>query len=106
MDRRKYPGRIESVLRDGHEVGHHGYLHEWIDPDFPDLEREALEKGLGALKATLGVRPAGYRSPAGKTSQNLVALLAEQQYDSSLQDDLVPYQLRKAGGLPGPIELP
>jgi peptidoglycan-N-acetylglucosamine deacetylase len=104
----KYQGRIQSVLRDGHEVGHHGYLHEWIDPDFPEQEREALEKGLAALKATLGVRPSGYRSPAGETSENMVALLAEYQflYDSSLQDDIIPYQLRIAGGPPSAIELP
>jgi peptidoglycan-N-acetylglucosamine deacetylase len=104
----KYIDRIQAVLRDGHEVGHHGYLHEWINPDFPEQEREALEKGLAALKTTLGVRPSGYRSPAGETSQNLVALLAEYGflYDSSLQDDINPYQLQTAGGLSSPIELP
>ena len=104
----KYRSRIEAMLRDGHEVGHHGYLHEWIDPDFPDQEREALEKGLEALKRTVGVRPNGYRSPAGETSENLVALLAEHNflYDSSLQDDIQPYQLRVGGTRPGPIELP
>lgn len=104
----KYEGRIQSVVRGGHEVGHHGYLHEWIDPDFPEQEKEALEKGLAALKATLGVRPSGYRSPAGETSENMVGLLAAYGflYDSSLQDDIRPYQLRIAGGLPGPIELP
>jgi peptidoglycan-N-acetylglucosamine deacetylase len=104
----KYVDRIQAVLRDGHEVGHHGYLHEWIDPEFPEQEREALEKGLTALKTALGVRPVGYRSPAGETSQNLVALLAEYGflYDSSLQDDINPYQLKTVGGFPGPIELP
>src|ERR1700733_4927510 len=65
----KYASRVESVLRDGHEVGHHGYLHEWIDPDFPEREREALEKGLAALKTSVGVTPSGYRSPAGETSE-------------------------------------
>jgi peptidoglycan-N-acetylglucosamine deacetylase len=104
----KYVDRIQVVLRDGHEVGHHGYLHEWIDPEFPEQEREALEKGLTALRTALGVRPVGYRSPAGETSQNLVALLAEYGflYDSSLQDDINPYQLKTVGGFPGPIELP
>ena len=104
----KYQDRIEAMLRDNHEVGHHGYLHEWIDPDFPEREREALEKGLEALKKTVGVRPSGYRSPAGETSENMVGLLAEYKflYDSSLQDDINPYQLRLAGGVPGPIELP
>lgn len=104
----KYGSCVEAMLRDGHEVGHHGYLHEWIEPDFPDREREALEKGLEALKRTVGVRPSGYRSPAGETSENLVALLAEHNflYDSSLQDDLQPYRLRLSNGAPGPIELP
>jgi peptidoglycan-N-acetylglucosamine deacetylase len=104
----KYVDRIQVVLRDGHEVGHHGYLHEWIDPEFPEQEREALEKGLTALRTALGVRPVGYRSPAGETSQNLVALLAEYGflYDSSLQDDINPYQLKTVGGFPRPIELP
>jgi len=104
----KYRDRLENMLRDGHEIGHHGYLHEWIDPEFPDREREALEKGLDALKASVGVTPSGYRSPAGETSENLVGLLSEHGflYDSSLQDDVHPYQLRLAGGAPGPIELP
>jgi len=104
----KYTSRIEAMLRDGHEVGHHGYLHEWIDPDFPEREREALEKGLTALKASVGVTPSGYRSPAGETSENIVALLEEFKftYDSSLQDDIRPYQLRLLNGAPGPIELP
>jgi hypothetical protein len=42
----KYVDRIQAVLRDGHEVGHHRCLHEWIDPDFPEQEKEALEKGV------------------------------------------------------------
>ena len=104
----KYATRIEDMLRDGHEVGHHGYLHEWIDPDFPEREREALEKGLAALKTSVGVTPSGYRSPAGETSENIAALLAEYKflYDSSLQDDIRPYQLRLSSGAPGPMELP
>jgi len=104
----KYVDRVEAILKDGHEVGHHGYLHEWIEPDFPDREREALEKGLEALKKTVGVRPSGYRSPAGETSQSMIALLSKYKflYDSSLMDDINPYQLRLGGGEPGPIELP
>jgi peptidoglycan/xylan/chitin deacetylase (PgdA/CDA1 family) len=104
----KYQSRLEAMLRDNHEIGHHGYLHEWINPDFPEQEREALEKGLEALKTTVGVRPSGYRSPAGETSENIVNLLSEHKflYDSSLLDDINPYQLRLAGGGPGPIELP
>ena len=94
----KYADRIEAMLKDNHEIGHHGYLHEWIEPGFPEREREALEKGLDALKKTAGIRPSGYRSPAGETSESMVGLLAEHNflYDSSLQDDINPYQLRLA----------
>jgi len=105
----KYPDRMEAIVEEGHEVGHHGYLHEWIDPEFPDKEREALEKGLEALKKEVGVRPVGYRSPAGETSDNMIALLHEYGfvYDSSLMDDINPYRhvLADSGGS-GPIELP
>lgn len=104
----RYPHRMEEILGGGHEVGHHGYLHEWIDPDYPDKEREALEKGLDALKRTVGIRPAGFRSPAGESSENMIAMLQEYGflYDSSLMDDVFPYRHRLADGSAGPVELP
>jgi len=104
----RYPHRMEEILGGGHEVGHHGYLHEWIDPDYPDKEREALEKGLEALQRIAGVKPAGYRSPAGETSENMISLLQEYGflYDSSLMDGINPYRHRLADGRAGPIELP
>lgn len=104
----KYLDRMEAIVKDGHEVGHHGYLHEWIDPDYPDKEREALEKGLESLKTTVGIRPTGYRSPAGETSTNMIALLSEYGflYDSSLMDDINPYRHVLEDGTRGPIELP
>jgi peptidoglycan/xylan/chitin deacetylase (PgdA/CDA1 family) len=99
----RHTSRVELILKHGHEVGHHGYLHEWIDPDFPDKEAEALEKGLTALKKTVGVTPKGYRSPAGETSDNMIALLTKHAfvYDTSLMDDVAPYRHPN-----GPIELP
>lgn len=104
----KYPDRIEAILRGGHEIGHHGYLHEWIEPGFPERERESIEKGLAALRNTAGIRPCGYRAPAGEMSESMLALLKEYQflYDSSLQDDINPHRLKLADGSDGPIELP
>lgn len=100
--------RVEAIVAAGHEIGHHGYLHRWVDPDNPDEEEEELVRGLDALKRMVGVIPAGYRSPAGETSPNLIRLLAERGfvYDSSLMDDVNPYQHRLADGREGPIELP
>ncbi|MBT5434335.1 MAG: polysaccharide deacetylase [Rhodospirillaceae bacterium] len=98
-----HTGRVEAIVERGHEIGHHSYLHEWIDPEDPEAEEEELDKGLEALKATVGVVPTGYRSPAGETSDNMVHLLSEKGfvYDSSMMDHINPY--RHASGL---IELP
>lgn len=104
----RYPDAIERVLSGGHELGHHGYLHEWIDPKFPELEEEALEKGLAALDTVAGIKPKGFRSPAGESSSNMIRLLQERGflYDSTLMDGIVPYRHRLADGSLGPVELP
>ncbi len=103
-----HQGRVEAILAAGHEVGHHGYLHEWPDPEKPDEEERALDMGLEALARTVGVRPTGYRSPAGETSDNMIRLLVERgfAYDSSLMDDINPYRHELDGGAPGPVEIP
>ena len=95
--------RVEQILERGHEVAHHSYLHEWIDPEDPAAEEAELDRGLEALQKTVGVVPSGYRSPAGETSDNMVRLLTERGfvYDSSLMDHINPY--RHPSGL---IELP
>lgn len=100
--------KVELMLKHGHEVGHHGYLHEWIDPDNPALEEEVFLQGLAALEKTVGVRPKGFRSPAWETSHNMIALLSKYglAYDSSLMDQINPYRHPLPGGAAGPIELP
>lgn len=100
--------RAEMIVAAGHEVGHHGYLHKWVDPDFPDEELEEMERGLDALKSRLGVVPRGYRSPAGETSPNLIRMLADRGflYDSSLMDSVDPYYHCLDKNRQGPVELP
>ncbi len=100
--------RVEEIVAAGHEVGHHGYLHKWVDPDRPEEEVEELERGLEALKRRVGVKPQGYRSPAGETSQNIIRLLTDKGflYDSSLLDDINPYRHVLPDGRQGPVELP
>lgn len=100
--------RVEAILKDGHEVGHHSYSHKWIDPDFPEQEVEEMEKGLDSLKRMVGVVPKGYRSPAGETSDNLIRLLKKHDftYDSSLMTDVNPFRHVMQDGSKGPVELP
>ena len=92
----RYPQTVKAIVAAGHEICHHGYLHE--QPTGLDLaqEIEALDRGLDALRRTAGVTPAGYRAPMWDLSWRTPALLAERGflYDSSLMDADVPYELR------------
>jgi peptidoglycan/xylan/chitin deacetylase (PgdA/CDA1 family) len=90
--------RLVAQIRDrGHELAHHGWVHE-NPADFDEAgERRVLERGLEALKRVAGVRPTGYRSPAWDLSERSVDLLLEYgfTYDSScMGDDFHAYYLR------------
>jgi peptidoglycan-N-acetylglucosamine deacetylase len=98
-----HTGRVEMIVRSGHEIGHHSYSHRWAG-DSLEREIEEMEAGLGALQRTVGVVPRGYRSPAGEVGENLLGLLNEHGflYDSSLLDHINPLPAHHAGRLEGP----
>ena len=102
-----HPAMAESILRAGHEIGHHGFHHLTPDPRDPFIAEE-LERGFEVLKRRLGVSPKGYRAPSGEFCEELRAALAPRGivYSSSFRDDVRPYRHRLADGGPGTIELP
>ncbi len=92
-----YPRLIDQIVDGGHEIVHHGWVHENPAAFDEDGERRVLELGLEALERVAGVRPLGYRSPAWDLSPRSVDLLLEYgfQYDSScMGHDFFPYYLR------------
>ena len=93
-----YPDSVRDIVAAGHEIGHHGYLHENpVALASRDEERAVLERGFEALDRAAGVRPVGYRSPAWDNSPHTIELLLEtgMQYESSLMgDDFTPYWCR------------
>ena len=93
-----YPDLVRAIRDAGHEIVHHGWVHE-NPADFDEAgERHVLERGLGALDRVAGVRPSGYRSPAWDFSPRTVDLLLESGfvYDSSLMgSDFHPYYARR-----------
>ncbi len=94
---RAYPDTVRAIRDGGHEIGHHGWVHENPVQLMPEREREVLELGLEALDAVAGVRPAGYRSPGWDNSPATVPLLLEHgfEYESSLMgSDFEPYWCR------------
>ncbi len=99
---------VEAILKAGHEVGHHGYAHKWIDPEDPDSEIEEMDRGLEALKRTVNVVPKGYRAPAASSSNQTLQLVKDRGflYNSGFLDDVFPYRHLMPDGSKGPIELP
>jgi peptidoglycan/xylan/chitin deacetylase (PgdA/CDA1 family) len=93
-----YPETTLAILEAGHEVGHHGYLHENpVALAGPDEERAVLERGFAAFDRVAGIRPSGYRSPAWDNSPHTIELLLEFgfRYESSLMaHDFRPYWCR------------
>jgi len=95
----RYPGVVRDIVAAGHEVAHHGYLHETLEGVDPETEAAYLDRGLAALERVAGVRPVGYRAPMWEPTWATARLLAERGflYDSSLMDADVPYELAVAG---------
>jgi peptidoglycan/xylan/chitin deacetylase (PgdA/CDA1 family) len=106
---RRYPTVVRDIVAAGHEIAHHGYLHEQPTAVSPDEEADNLDRGLTALAEVAGVRPVGYRAPMWDLSWRTPALLHERGflYDSSLMDADVPYELAvRPGGGESIVEIP
>ena len=105
-----YADEARAIRDAGHEIGHHGYLHESVRGVDEATEVSYLVRGLEALDAVLGVRPTGYRPPGWDMNFGTPALLARHgfRYDSALMDADHPYRLAVSAGPGAPtlIELP
>lgn len=92
-----YPDLVRAIHADGHEIGHHGWVHEDPTKLDPDAERSAFQRGLEVLDRVAGVRPTTYRSSAAAFSANTIDVLMEfgMRCDSSCSaSDFTPYYLR------------
>ena len=105
----RYPGVVRDIVAAGHEVAHHGYLHEQPTQCTVEEQVDHLDRGLQALQEVADVRPVGYRAPMWDLSWSSPALLAERGflYDSSLMDADVPYELSiTPGATTSIVEIP
>jgi peptidoglycan/xylan/chitin deacetylase (PgdA/CDA1 family) len=92
-----HPDVIKEIFRKGHEIGHHGYLHETPVNLKLEEEKVVIERGIKAIEGAIGERPKGYRSPAWDLSPNTADLLIQAGfvYDSSMMaHDYLPYKVR------------
>ncbi len=103
----RWPDTVRTIRDAGHEIAHHGYLHESVAGLSVAAEEEVLLRGLAALDAVAGVRPSGWRAPMWESSWSSADLLKKHgfRYDSSLMDADQPYLVATTGG-GGLVELP
>ena len=91
---------VREIVRRGHEVAHHGYMHEPPSSLGPDEDEGAiLDHGTEILQGLTGERPLGYRSPSWELSENSLGMLEERGflYDSSLMGNDIPYLVETSG---------
>src|SRR5688572_1948608 len=101
-----YPRAIDLILKGGHEIAHHSWIHENPNKLSRDEEQDYLGRGIEAIVKATGQRPRGYRAPSYGFSRHTLGLLLDGgfSYDASLLGGDIPYLIAgKTGQL---IELP
>jgi len=108
VDAMLHPDMVAAVLKSGrHEVGVHGWIHEF-PPRLEDGEEERLlDRAIAYLTKATGKRPVGYRAPSWAFSPSTLDLIQKKGflYDSSLQALDEPYEIVSRGKNTGIVEL-
>ena len=96
----RYEDVVREMVRRGHEVAHHGYMHEPPASLEPQEEADILDKGTAILEGITGERPLGYRTPFFDMSERTLDLIAEREfvYDTSLMAHDSPYFVDTSSG--------
>tara|TARA_B000000565_G_scaffold181607_1_gene137806 strand:- start:81 stop:995 length:915 start_codon:yes stop_codon:yes gene_type:complete len=103
-----HPDEQRNLVNEGHEIGIHGWIHEF-NSTLPEAdERELMLRAGDVLEEITGIRPVGMRTPSWDFSQSTLSICKEMGllYDSSLMADDEPYELLEDGEPTGVIELP
>lgn len=97
----QYPDAVELILRGGHEIAHHSYIHENPLEQTRADEAHWLDTGIEVIRRVTGKAPAGWRAPLYNFSDHSIDLLIERgfKYDASLMGADIPYiiQSRRTG---------
>jgi peptidoglycan/xylan/chitin deacetylase (PgdA/CDA1 family) len=101
------PG-MQAIVKAGHEVGLHGWIHERNSQLDEATERELMTRALDTLERITGRRPVGMRTPSWDYSPQTIKLAKQLGllYDSSLMADDRPYEVLAEGKPTGVVQLP
>ena len=103
-----HPDEQKAVVDDGHEVGIHGWIHEFNSDLTETEERDIMMGASDVLERITGKRPVGMRTPSWDFTPYTLKICREMEllYDSSLMADDEPYELLEDGEPTGLVELP
>ncbi|MCZ6784642.1 MAG: polysaccharide deacetylase family protein [Proteobacteria bacterium] len=90
-----HPEAVREIVRRGHELGMHGWLHEpWAELE-PAREVVLARRATEALERAAGARPVGFRAPGGARSAATEEILLDlgYAYDASLGEGSSPGRL-------------
>jgi peptidoglycan/xylan/chitin deacetylase (PgdA/CDA1 family) len=108
VDATLHPDMIPAILKSGrHEVGVHGWIHEFTPRLAAGEEERLLDQAIEYLTKATGKRPVGYRAPSWAFSPVTLDLIQKKGflYDSSLQALDEPYEIVSRGKPTGIVEL-
>lgn len=101
-----HPEMVLAIAHAGHEVAHHGYMHENVFTLDEATERSVFARGNAILESITGQRPVGWSAPGWGLRASTLNLLIEMgmHYDCSLMEYDSPYLLDTPTG--SLVELP
>jgi peptidoglycan/xylan/chitin deacetylase (PgdA/CDA1 family) len=108
VDAMLHPEMVTAIQKSGrHEVGVHGWIHEFTPRLEPGEEERLLDQAIEHLTKATGKRPVGYRAPSWAFSGITLDLIQKKGflYDSSLQALDEPYEIVSRGKPTGIVEL-
>lgn len=72
-----FPKQMAKIRDAGHEIGLHGYTHEFVSQLSPSQESAVLTKSIDVLTNLTGKKPKGWTAPAWTPSRHSISLLEE-----------------------------
>jgi len=108
VDAMLHPDMLAAIMKSGrHEVGVHGWIHEFPPRLENGEEERLLDRAIAYLTKATGKHPVGYRAPSWAFSPSTLDLIQKKGflYDSSLQALDEPYEIVSRGKNTGIVEL-
>ena len=102
----RHPAMIDAILAGGHEIAHHGYMHENLFGMAAEDQRAVFARATEVLERLTGRAPRGWSAPGWGVDARTLEMMAELgfAYDASLMEYDVPHLVETAKG--PLIELP